>query len=491
MCEKGDSHFGKDALQTGATTKSNMDHAEISECRDMNTVPICSNTRLYRRRWLILLLFSSYSLCNAFQWIQYGIINNIFMKFYNVSSFAIDWLSMVYMLTYIPFIFPVTWLLERKGLRVIALLAASINCVGTWIKVASVQPSRFWVTMLGQFTCSFAQVFILGMPSQVASVWFGSDEVSTACAIGVFGNQLGIAIGFLIPPVLVPNVDDISELAQHISVMFYITAGVASLIFVLVVFVFQEKPETPPSPAQVELRDMPTGQNSYTASISRLFRNKPFILLLISYGLNVGCFYAVSTLLNRMIIEHYPGEEVNAGRIGLTLVIAGVVGSLICGIWLDKTKTYKQTTLSVYLLSFVGMVIYTFTLNLGHLWVVFLTSGALGFFMTGYLPLGFEFAVELTYPESEGTSSGLLNCSAQMFGIAFTIIQGKIINHFSTLAGNIFLCVFLFIGSIMTVTIKSDLRRQKANQKSQAEINADSSIHSQDGKSLPVKEVKM
>ncbi|XP_048046305.1 feline leukemia virus subgroup C receptor-related protein 2 isoform X1 [Megalobrama amblycephala] len=491
MCEKGDSHFGKDALQTGPTTKSNMDHVEISECRDMNTVPICSNTRLYRRRWLILFVFSSNSLCNAFQWIQYGIINNIFMKFYSVSSFAIDWLSMVYMLTYIPFIFPVTWLLERKGLRVIGLLAASINCVGTWIKVASVQPSRFWVTMLGQFTCSFAQLFILGMPSQVASVWFGSDEVSTACAIGVFGNQLGIAIGFLLPPVLVPNVDDISELAQHISVMFYITAGVASLIFVLVVFVFQEKPKTPPSLAQVALRDMPMGQNSYMASISRLFRNKPFILLLISYGLNVGCFYAVSTLLNRMIIEHYPGEEVNAGRIGLTLVIAGVVGSLICGIWLDKTKTYKQTTLSVYLLSFVGMVIYTFTLNLGHLWVVFLTSGALGFFMTGYLPLGFEFAVELTYPESEGTSSGLLNCSAQMFGIAFTIIQGKIIDHFSTLAGNIFLCVFLLIGFIMTVLIKSDLRRQKANQKSQTEMNANSSIHSQDGKSLPVKEVKM
>lgn len=36
--------------------------------------------------------------------------------------------------------------------------------------------------------------------------------------------------------------------------------------------------------------------------------------------------------------------------------------------------------------------------------------------MTGYLPLGFEFAVELTYPESEGTSSGLLNCSAQVTG---------------------------------------------------------------------------
>lgn len=32
--------------------------------------------------------------------------------------------------------------------------------------------------------------------------------------------------------------------------------------------------------------------------------------------------------------------------------------------------------------------------------------------MTGYLPVGFEFAAELTFPESEGTSSGLLNASA-------------------------------------------------------------------------------
>lgn len=37
--------------------------------------------------------------------------------------------------------------------------------------------------------------------------------------------------------------------------------------------------------------------------------------------------------------------------------------------------------------------------------------------MTGYLPVGFEFAAEITYPESEGTSSGLLNASAQVRGL--------------------------------------------------------------------------
>ncbi|KAM7367944.1 hypothetical protein PAMP_014209 [Pampus punctatissimus] len=420
-------------------------------------------TRLYKRRWMIVLLFSSYSLCNSYQWIQYGIINNIFMKFYNVDAFTIDWMSMIYMLTYIPFIFPVTWLLDKKGLRVVAIVATALNCAGTWIKVASVRPNLFAVTFLGQLFCSFAQLFILGMPSKIASVWFGSDEVSTACSIGVFGNQLGIAIGFLVPPILVPNVDDMDELAHHISVMFYITAGVATLLFILVVFVFQERPKIPPTQAQATAYSIPPEQYSYISSISRLLRNKPFILLVITYGLNVGCFYAVGTLLNHMIIEHYPGEEVNAGRIGLTIVIAGMVGSLICGIWLDKTKTYKQTTLAVYFMSLVGMIVYAATLSLGHLWVVFITAGALGFFMTGYLPLGFEYAVELTYPESEGTSSGLLNCSAQVFGIIFTICQRKIIENYNTLAGNIFLCVFLLIGTIITGLIKSDLRRQNAN----------------------------
>ncbi|CAN9507384.1 unnamed protein product [Ophioblennius macclurei] len=425
-------------------------------------------TRLYKRRWLIVLLFSCYSLSNSYQWIQYGIIGNIFTKFYDVDDFTIDWMSMIYMLTYIPFVFPVTWLLDVKGLRLIALVATALNCLGTWVKVLSVGPSLFPVTFLGQFCCSLAQVFILGMPSRMASVWFGSEEVSTACSIGVFGNQLGIAIGFLVPPVLVPNVDDMDELAHHIRVMFYITAGVATFLFVLVVFVFQERPKLPPTQSQATARSIPPEHYSYVASIRRLLRNKPFILLVITYGLNVGCFYAVGTLLNRMIILHYPGEEVNAGRIGLTLVIAGMVGSLICGIWLDRTKTYKQTTLVIYLMSLVGMIVYAVTLSLGHLWVVFVTAGALGFFMTGYLPLGFEYAVELTYPESEGTSSGLLNCSAQVFGIIFTIAQGKIIDVYGTLAGNIFLCAFLLIGTIMTGFIKSDLRRQKANQLAKA-----------------------
>ncbi|XP_044185432.1 feline leukemia virus subgroup C receptor-related protein 2 isoform X3 [Thunnus albacares] len=450
------------AISIGSRLDVEASHGDRAE------LVLKAETKLYHRRWVMLFLFSAVSASNAFMWLQYGIISNIFMRFYNIDSLAIDWLSMIYLLTYIPLILPVLWLLDNRGIREVVLVGSAFNCIGAWIKIGSAGPDLFPVTFFGQFVCSVATVFILGIPSYLASVWFGETEVSTACSIGVLGNQLGIAIGFLVPPILVPNVEDMDELAHHISVMFYITAGVATLLFILVVFVFQERPKLPPTQAQATARTIPPEQYSYTASILRLLRNKPFILLIITYGLNVGCFYAVGTLLNRMIIDHYPGEEVNAGRIGLTIVIAGMVGSLICGLWLDKTKTYKQTTLAVYFMSLVGMIVYAATLSLGYLWVVFITAGALGFFMTGYLPLGFEYAVELTYPESEGTSSGLLNCSAQVFGIIFTICQGKIIDNFGTLAGNIFLCVFLLIGTIVTGLIKSDLRRQKANMLAKA-----------------------
>lgn len=44
--------------------------------------------------------------------------------------------------------------------------------------------------------------------------------------------------------------------------------------------------------------------------------------------------------------------------------------------------------------------------------------------MTGYLPVGFEFAAEITYPEPEGTTSGLLNASSQVtFGAISTILN--------------------------------------------------------------------
>ncbi|XP_076823376.1 choline/ethanolamine transporter flvcr2a-like [Clavelina lepadiformis] len=442
-------------------TSSSSNDGENDNLEKKNSVSNVE-TKLYHKRWFILFLFSFYSGTNAFQWIEYSIISNIITRFYNVSVTTTDWLSMVYMIGYIPLIFPVTWLLDRKGLRVIALLGSTLNALGAIVKIPSAEPHLFWVTMLGQTICSIAQVFILGMPSKIAATWFGPREVSTACSIAVFGNQIGVAVGFLLPPRIVPDVDDVAEIAVNLRYLFIGTAALTSALALLVIVFFKAKPDVPPSQAQAHFLENIRSE-SYLDSIKQLIFSAPSLLLIISYGVNTGSFYAISTLLNQEILDQYPDKIVDAGQIGLTMVLAGVAGSVICGIWLDRTRLYKKTTVVIYLFTLLLMGLYTGTLNLGYLWVVYLSIAALGFTMTGYLPIGFEFAAEITFPVSEGSSSGLLNASAQIFGILFTISMGKLIPASSVLAGNIFLCGALLIGLMMTVTIKGRLKRLEAN----------------------------
>uniref|UniRef100_A0AC34QNB6 Major facilitator superfamily (MFS) profile domain-containing protein n=1 Tax=Panagrolaimus sp. JU765 TaxID=591449 RepID=A0AC34QNB6_9BILA len=328
----------------------------------------------------------------------------------------------------------------------------------------STSPDRFWLTFLAQTIVGSSQVFILGIPPRLAAVWFGPEQVSTACAAGVFGNQLGIAIGFILPPWLVHN-GTVESVTFDLNMLFLGSAVVNSLIFAAILAFFDEQPPNPPSAAQARAIEESIDGN-YVQSLKHLVVNPHYMLLLVTYGINVGVFYAISTLLSQMVLHYYPDAQEETGTIGLLIVVSGMFGSVVCGYILDKFHHFKLTTLAVYFFSFVGMILFTFTIDLGKIWIIFVVSSILGFFMTGYLPLGFEFAAELTFPIAEGTTSGLLNASAQIFGVSMTIGMGKIIYSMSIWWCNIMLSGFLLIGVVLTAIIKADLKRQNAHKES-------------------------
>ena len=205
--------------------------------------------KLSFKRWLVLGSFCFISGLNAFHWIVYSIIQDVIIVFYNQSLpsdpaaqyDAVNWFSMVYMLCYIPLVFPTMFLLDRKGLRLSVLLGALLTAVGSCIKIAGIRPDLFGVAMLGQTICAVAQAFTLSVPARLSVLWFGPTEIATATSIGVFGNQLGIAAGFLIPPYVVIKSESESFVQRRIYILM-ITLSVVCVMTLICAFFSNHEP---------------------------------------------------------------------------------------------------------------------------------------------------------------------------------------------------------------------------------------------------------
>ena len=76
------------------------------------------------------------------------------------------------------------------------------------------------------------------------------------------------------------------------------------------------------------------------------------------------------------------------------------------------------------------------------------------------MPIAYDFCAELTYPEPEGITSGILTMPTQLFGIVFVLICGQMIAHVDTTWVNAFECGSLVIGVLIHTRIQADLRRQ-------------------------------
>lgn len=410
------------AVASGNLSKTNYDRSDIKPTK---------------KRYLILLLFCLHSMINAAQWIYLSSITNIVTRYYKVDNMAINWTSMVYMLVYIPLVVPASWLFERIGMRNSILLGSVGTSLGSFIKCFSCQQERFHILMFGQTIVAISQLFVLSVPPRLASIWFPDHQVSLANACGVFGNQLGIALGFVVPQLVIRisdyDVNPLNTIGEGLFNLFLGITIISTLTTSLIIFLFDHGPSKPPGMARLQqikqeialaesgimplFNDDKTSTNSnygFGSLLYDLLTDRNFVLLMISYGLNVGVFYAISTVLNQMIAPTWNDASKLVGRLGLVMVISGMFGSVISGYILDKTHMYRFINTSLYALSFITMIMFTTVLQMHNTIALYLIVTMLGYFMTGYLLIGFEMSNEITWPRPESVSAGLLNLSAQV-----------------------------------------------------------------------------
>ena len=70
--------------------------------------------KVYKRRWLILLIFVLFNIVSTLQWTQYAIISNIIIRYYDVESVYVEWTAIIFMAVYIPAVIPALMFVEKK-----------------------------------------------------------------------------------------------------------------------------------------------------------------------------------------------------------------------------------------------------------------------------------------------------------------------------------------------------------------------------------------
>jgi hypothetical protein len=71
--------------------------------------------------------------------------------------------------------------------------------------------------------------------------------------------------------------------------------------------VFKNEPPSAANRAQDQrtVRKEEGEDASYLTSVKNLMLNPGYVLLLFTYGMNVGVFYAISTLLSTTVVQHF------------------------------------------------------------------------------------------------------------------------------------------------------------------------------------------
>lgn len=94
-------------------------------------------------------------------------------------------------------------------------------------------------------------------PAMLATQWFENEKRAIAITIGANANNIGMAIGMVLPTIFVRQVDktDADSLKTQIFLSNITQASIVGLLAVLALFTFKNRPPTPPSKVAVVPRE--------------------------------------------------------------------------------------------------------------------------------------------------------------------------------------------------------------------------------------------
>lgn len=357
--------------------------------------------QVYGYRWIVLLLFFLVNVISNILWTTYAPVTTHAMDFYGVDEFLVIFISLVFLIVYIPITFLATWLIDKYEFKIGASIGALL--MGVFGFMRFIAGNNYLLALIFSIGIAIAQPFLLNTITKLSANWFPETERTTATGISLIATGLGVALGMIMTPILVINLNFGSML-----LIYGILALISSIVFVLLV---KNKPPTPPSSnSAIDKIYMFKG-------FKLLFSNRNFVILAVVFTLGMGAFNMITTYIELIVIPR-GFDSIFAGILGMALLSGGIAGTIIMSLLSDKLKHRKSIMILSMIIATVSLLVFSFSYNA---LLLIISIACFGFGLMGSGPVTLEYAVDVTKPVPEASSNGILMMGGAIGGIIFIV----------------------------------------------------------------------
>lgn len=403
----------------------------------------------YRYVMLALLMFATVAI--EIQWLTHAAVVRPAEVFYggqfNPESFLnIDFLAMVYMVAFLVFSFPASYIIDTYGIRAGISIGAILLAIFSLVKAFFAH--SFTGVIIAQTGLAIAQPFLLNVVTAFTAKWFPLFQRGMAAGLLALAQYVGIIIAMLVTPALVGSDPELSGYGSGFEQMLWIYGIIGVVAAVACLFLIRE----PPRGFKAE----DTERYPFFKGLGHILHNRDMLITMFLFLIGLGIFNAISSMTDS--ISAAAGVKDSDGLIGGLMLIGGIVGAIIIPTLSDKFRKRKPFILlciggmvpAVTGMAFAGQLAAgpegAYTISL-------VSSFVLGFFVMSAGPIGFQYAAEVSHPAPESASQGILLWVGQLTGMIF--VAGMSIKN-KLYLGN-FMSAFVIL-SLLAITAAFFLR---------------------------------
>eukprot|EP00041_Stephanoeca_diplocostata_P011199 m.182154 g.182154 ORF g.182154 m.182154 type:complete len:498 (-) comp18456_c0_seq1:135-1628(-) len=403
----------------------------------------------------VITSFILLALLQAMTWNFWSPISKTALEVYGFTDADVAWLANTANIAMLVFLPAAAIAVDKLGARTPTVLCAGGVLLCTVLRVV---PQVFaWSGVnLGHdaaLAVNVASMIFNGMSATwlnfagpaLSETWYGAKERAKVTALISVAPYIGVSMGFLIGPVVVPEGRAGKTAMEN---LLWACVGVAVAVFVAVLVHFPNAPAVAPSRSaarRTSIRSELTVEGDGYSSSKQicgevcLFQRrsvKSLWIICVTFSLPFGVLSGWMAVLAIVLRDVANVGAKDAGFVGCAMTMLGCVSGMVVAAINDRYPGRMKSM--ILLLSTLATACFLlFGLQALHYWevpqalrrpVLFATSIGGGCFLNANLPLFFELAVEETYPEITGSTSTYVltlgNTFVQSLFLAISFVPG-------------------------------------------------------------------